>query len=259
MSFFFTSHDKDLEIDGDVYSSLNGFQNTAIQNKSDLTVDNLDVMGAFSGDGITVEDLRAGKFDYAAVYLFVVNWEDLSQGPLKMRRGILGECVSTSQGYFQTELRGITQLLQQNVIELFGPECRADLFDDRCKKNKDDFLCTATVASVIDETHFTVTLNTTLGSPDLDNWFQYGTLEFTAGDNEGLAAEIKSWLAGSFEVEVYLNAGYPMQVGDTLNMWPGCDKSKDMCHDRYGNVVNMRAEPFLPGNDQILLYPNAQG
>jgi len=57
-----------------------------------------------SADGITEEDLRTGKCDFAEVRMFRVNYENLAQGILKLRRGWLGE-VTIRDGMYVAELR----------------------------------------------------------------------------------------------------------------------------------------------------------
>lgn len=131
--FFFTDHDVDVVYDGNTYSADNGYSRTAVQNNSTLSVDNLDIMGVFDSSEITDEDIRAGLFDYAEIRISVLNWADLTQGELKVRRGHLGECILTPQGWFKAEMRGMTQNLSQNIGEVYQAECRADLGDSRCK------------------------------------------------------------------------------------------------------------------------------
>jgi hypothetical protein len=133
VEFFFTDHDSDIEYDGEVYGAESSYQRTAIQNDVTMAVDNLDIEGIFDSELITEEDLRAGKFDYAQVRIYVVNWSNLTDGDIKMRNGRMGEVTLTEQGVFKAELRGLTQALGQNLGELYQPECRADLGDSRCK------------------------------------------------------------------------------------------------------------------------------
>src|SRR6185503_1658790 len=71
--------------------------------------------------------------DYASIYLFAVNWADLTQGICKLRRGWLGECTRSPGGIFQAELRGLTQALVQEFGQVYQPICRADLGDDQCR------------------------------------------------------------------------------------------------------------------------------
>ena len=131
--FFFTDHDQDLPFEGNVYKASSGYSRTAIANDASLSVDNLDVEGVFDSAATTEEELRAGLFDQAEVRIFLVSWADPSMGALRMRRGWFGEVVLTEHGVFRTELRGMTQALQQRIGELYSPECRADLGDHRCK------------------------------------------------------------------------------------------------------------------------------
>lgn len=132
-SFFFTDHDRDIAFDGEIYRARTGYSRSAISNDASLSVDNLEVEGVFDSEAIREEELRAGLFDGAQVHIFLVNWQDPAQGALRMRRGWFGEVLLTEQGTFRTELRGMTQALQQRIGELYSPECRADLGDHRCK------------------------------------------------------------------------------------------------------------------------------
>lgn len=133
IEFFFTDHDTELEIDGDTYIASLGYTRTAVDNDSSMAVDNLDVMGFIDNSLITLGDLRAGLFDYAEIRIFMVNWADLSQGILKLRRGRIGEVIAGENGVFKTELRGMTQALSQQVGQVYSAECRVDLGDSKCR------------------------------------------------------------------------------------------------------------------------------
>lgn len=132
-SFAFTSLDEDLVVGGVRYISTAGFSRSAIQSGSSNQVDNVDVEGFFAANGITEADLKNHKFDFATVYLFSVNWANLSQGIIRLRRGTLGQTVYAPSGQFQAELRGLTQALTQEFGNIYQPICRADLGDSKCK------------------------------------------------------------------------------------------------------------------------------
>jgi len=127
VEFFFTDHDKNILFGGNTYLASAGYTRTAIENDSSLSVDNLDVIGIFDSASITEADVIAGKFDYAEIRIFVVNWNDLTQLDLKMRRGWFGEVIVTESGFFRAELRGLAQAYSQNILKLYAPECRTDL------------------------------------------------------------------------------------------------------------------------------------
>ena len=252
--FFFTDHDRDLVVDGQVYQASTGYSRTAIMNDASLSVDNLDVDGVFDAATITEEALRAGLFDHAEVRVFLVNWADLSMGVLKMRRGWFGEVVLNENGKFRTELRGMAQALQQRLGEIYSPECRADLGDARCKVNLATWTRTGTVTGVTDRAVFTATID---GAATTDGWFNGGLLTWVTGANAGRGIEVKSWTAGTGRIELFIAMGYAIVIGDTFGVYPGCDKRLETCIGRFNNVINFRGEPYVPGIDAMMQYPDA--
>lgn len=131
--YYFTSHDVNLDIDGCTFRADTGYTQSAIANSADLAVDNLEVEGILDSEEITEIDLRAGLFDFAYIEVFMVNWADLTDGKIKLRKGRLGQVTVTTSGVFKAELRGLTQQYSQRIVEVYTPDCRADLGDSRCK------------------------------------------------------------------------------------------------------------------------------
>lgn len=131
--FYFTDHDQDILFDGNTYEAESSYQRTAVANSDNLSPDNVDVQGIFSSSRITESDMRAGLFDYATIFIGVINYESPADGLVRVRRGNIGEVTVTRDGRFVAELRGLTQLLSQTLGERYSAECRADLGDSRCK------------------------------------------------------------------------------------------------------------------------------
>ncbi|MFO0389898.1 MAG: DUF2163 domain-containing protein [Alphaproteobacteria bacterium] len=144
----FTSHDRDIVFESITYKASTGFTPSSIQSSSALNVDNLDAEGMLSDDGITEADIMAGKYDFAEIEIFQVNYNDLSQGTLKLRRGWMGE-VSLHKSSFIAEVRGLTQRLSQRIGELYSPSCRATLGDLRCKVNMATHTVTGSVTMAV--------------------------------------------------------------------------------------------------------------
>jgi uncharacterized phage protein (TIGR02218 family) len=131
--FFFTDHDRDIVFGGDTYRADAGFARTAIRSDAGFAVDNLDLVGVFAEGGIVEDEVRAGLFDGAEIRVSLVNWQDPDgHGEIRLRRGTLGETRLTPQGYFTAELRGLAQPLAQSTLQMWSPECRADLGDSKC-------------------------------------------------------------------------------------------------------------------------------
>lgn len=121
--------------DGDgalTYKAATAYARSDIENAAGLNVDNLELDWILDSTAITAADLRAGRYDFAAITMFLVNRADLTQGSIRLRTGWLGE-VSLRDNDFRAELRGMAQALAQGIIEVYTPDCLADLGDTRCK------------------------------------------------------------------------------------------------------------------------------
>lgn len=102
----FTDHDSDLVVSGLTYKAATGFTPTAVLSREQLAVDSLDLEGMLDASAITEADVLAGKYDYAGICIFMVNYADLTQGVLYLRQGWLGE-VRMSGAHFIAEVRGL--------------------------------------------------------------------------------------------------------------------------------------------------------
>ncbi len=241
----FTDHDMALTIDGLEYDSIAGFTPTTVESKSNMSVDNLEVEGQTFPSKITESDLLAGMYDYAEIEIFVVNYEDLSQGRLVVKRGRLGE-VTINQQMFSAEVRGLTQHLSQTIGEVYSPSCRAVLGDARCKRSLTGFTFNTTVTAVTNNQTFTATaLSQAAG------YFTGGEVRWTSGHNAGRRMEVKEF--ASAQLVLALPMGKSIQAGDAFTVIAGCDKTREACRTKFNNILNFRGEPDVPGVDQLLM------
>jgi len=241
----FTEHDADIIVDGVTYKAASGFTPSAIQSTSSLSVDNLDIEGMLDASSITEADIMAGRYDFAEIEIFIVNYDDISMGKLKLRRGWLGE-VALAKQQFIAEVRGLTQRLSQTIGELFSPSCRASFGDLRCKINPANYTVSGTITAVSSNQQFTDSERT-----ESSGLYDFGKITFTSGANNGLSMEIKEFLSGG-KLALMLPMPYNVNVGDNYTMMQGCDKTLSTCANQYNNVINFRGEPFVPGIDKML-------
>jgi|HubBroStandDraft_5_1064220.scaffolds.fasta_scaffold14433_2 uncharacterized phage protein (TIGR02218 family) len=117
---------------GFVYEAAAGFSPTASENKSDLTVDNQEATCFIDSETITEIDVRYGLWDSADVEIRVVNWQDLTMGEVKVRKGMLGN-ITMKNGVLTAELLGLTNKLQILQGRTYGTSCDAELGDARCQ------------------------------------------------------------------------------------------------------------------------------
>ncbi len=240
----FTDHDQDLAVDGVTYYAATGFSPTAIASGDSLAVDNLDAEGLLTSGSLTEADILAGKYDFAQVEMFLVNWADLTQGTLILRTGWLGE-VAIKRNQFTAEIRGLTQPLAATIGEIYSPSCRAQFGDARCKIDLSDFTVTGGVTSVTSSQ-----LIGDSGRTEAAGLYTFGKITFTSGANSGLSMEVKEYLPG--QLALALPMPYAIAVGDTYSLVQGCDKTFATCCNVYHNAVNFRGEPDVPGMDRML-------
>lgn len=241
----FTDHDQTITYDDVEYDSIAGFTPTTVENKSNMSVDNLDLEGQTFPSKITESDLLAGMYDYAEIEIFMVNYEDLSQGKLVVKRGRLGE-VTLNGPMFRAEVRGLTQHLSQTIGDVYSPSCRAILGDSKCKVALAGVTVTTTVNDVTNNQTFVASALTQDAG-----WFTGGEVEWLSGNNEGRRMEVKEFAAG--KVVLALPMGKSIHAGDSFKIIAGCDKTRETCQAKFSNILNFRGEPDVPGVDKLLM------
>ena len=244
--FFFTDHDQDLKVSGDLYLASDGYNRSALKNSASLDTDEMELGGVLDNAHLSEEELQAGLYDYAEVRFFLVNWQDVDAGIIPLRKGWIGE-VSWSDGLYSAELRGLSNALQRQIGAVYTPECTADLGDGRCKIDLTALSEADVIASVVSSQ--AVTLSSFAGA---DGALNGGILQVTSGLNAGRKSEIQDWVLQDKNLTLFLPLPFDLEVGDSVIVSPGCDKSFSACRDRYANQVNFRGFPHIPGTDALL-------
>lgn len=239
----FTDHDQPLLVDGDTYQASTGMVPSAVTSQAGMAVDNLEIEGMLRDDAISHAALLDGLYDHAQLQVFMVDYTQPDAGTLHVKTGWLGE-VTLRDGVFVVEVRGLSAALQQTIGEVYSATCRAKLGDARCGKNLTALTVSGTVEEVESEFAFTDS-----GRIEPNGYFAYGTVSFTSGANAGQRMEIRDFAQGRFSL--FLPLPKPLQAGDAYSLIPGCDKQMDTCIQRFGNAVNFRGEPHVPGAGRL--------
>jgi uncharacterized phage protein (TIGR02218 family) len=186
---------------------------------------------------------------------------DLAPEPLPLATGWKIGNVEIRDNGFTAELRSRSQHLQQQVLELYTPMCRAKLGDSRCgidlEDSGDTYRHTGSVTSVTEDRRKFIDTSVTGITEDV---FRYGLLTWSdpesSGEsdhnNAGFAMEVKKYSPDTKEFELFEAMPYEIEVGDGFTVTWGCDKSTITCRDRFDNIVNFRGEPFVPGSDAVI-------
>ncbi|MFN3620892.1 DUF2163 domain-containing protein [Sphingorhabdus sp.] len=245
----FTSHDADILHDGIMLRSSPGLQPTTVIQSAGLDKDGLEVSGALTSDSICADDLAVGRWDGAYLEIFLFDWTTPSSGKRVLATGELGQ-VSYTDDTFEAELIGPQAQLDRAVAPQTSPSCRAHFCDAACGLNRERFRHLAEVSGV-DDNRISVTPRSLIP----DGHLAYGELRWLSGANCGLTTRI----ADNADSDILLLRA-PLRsadIGDMVELTEGCDKLMSTCAARFGNGINFRGEPYLPGNDLLTRYPGA--
>lgn len=130
--FGFSEFNEDVDFDlgdGDgtiTYRASQAFTRSAIKQRGDQGIDNLNIFGHLESTAITVEDLRAGVWDEAVYHIFMLNHQNLALGDIPLGRGNFGK-VTTQDNEYSTELLSIMNRFNQDLLEVYSPACHVDL------------------------------------------------------------------------------------------------------------------------------------
>ncbi len=244
----FTSHDRDLYLEGICHKSAPGMVPAAIRRTTELNNDSAEVEGALSHDSITAEDLAAGLFDAAAIEIGVIDWESLEHSTLYSGR--LGR-IDDNQREFVAELRSAKTSLQEDLVPRTSPTCRAEFCGPGCTLSAFG-LTSVHIVTQIDFDANRVSFDDVSYDLYID-----GKLRFLAGPQTGLTFGIVSADPQGLVLDRALSES--TELGTRTELLEGCDHTLATCTDRFNNAANFRGEPFLPGNDLLSRYGRSTG
>lgn len=244
----FTSHDRDLAFGGIRHRAAPGMVPAAIRMTSDLSDDSAGVDGALSHDSIRETDLASGLFDQAGIEIGIVDWKTFDHHAIYS--GTLGR-IEDDRRVFSAELRSAKQILEQDLVPRTSPTCRAVFCGRGCGLSASRFTQRVILVS------FDADLNRVRFDGLLSTNYIDGQLRFLDGPQTGIAFGILSanddWLTLDRPLNDQTAIGTPAELRE------GCDHTLATCSGRFGNAVNFRGEPFLPGNDLLARYGQGAG
>lgn len=246
----FTDHDGSLTFDGTRFEAATGLIASEAEAALGLGATTGEVEGALSAASIAETDIAAGRFDGARIETFVVDWQNVD-AHLRIDVSDLGE-VRRGNTAFTAELRSIAARLDAVHGRIYRRRCDAVLGDARCRFDLSEPPLTVecTTQSVGEGWIVTQTL---LGAPP--DRYEYGRLTMLDGEAAGLSADVASAAAkptGRVRITLSSPIVAAIAAGDRFRLVQGCDKRFSTCRGRFGNHLNFRGFPHIPGSDTTL-------
>jgi uncharacterized phage protein (TIGR02218 family) len=129
---------------------------------------------------------------------------------------------------------------------LYSASCRYALFDSGCTLVRASFATAAAVTGSVDDQTLNLTAN------QADAYFSLGEIEFTSGANNGLRNMVRSWAQAGGVAELLTPMPFAVSNGDSVNLYPGCDKLPTTCDGKFANLLNFGGEPYIPAAETAL-------
>lgn len=249
----FTDHDVTLTFDGTGFEPATGGDGSEQAAKLGGATDTSELMALLTSDAIAESDIRLGRYDGAEVETWRVNWRDTEMRHL-LRRDRIGE-ITLEDGVFRAELRSAQADLNRKQGRLYQALCGTTLGSPACGIDLDDpaYRADGAVVSVEGTRRLRVSGLTGFAV----GRFSLGSLEWVSGNKTGLFDRIAAhgrdalgdWLDLDSEIAEWV------APGDTFVAHAGCDRLFSTCRTKFGNGVNFRGFPHIPGSDFVLTYP----
>ena len=199
--------------------------------------------GAFDGALI---DLRIGVFRLESGTALDTHAADALIGSFHWFGGEVGE-VSTieptrSTMQCRSETGRLDAKVPRNVVQ---PACTHRLYAKGCGASEAAHRVAATVSSMdASQTLISTGLSAASGT------YSGGMVRVTSGPNAGALAKIKQQAGG--DLRLFSPLTYPLQAGDTLQVMPGCPRTREACDSVFGNGANFRGMRFVPVPETLL-------
>lgn len=128
---------------------------------------------------------------------------------------------------------------------VYQSQCNNTLYDFGCNLNSDAYKVTGLYESGDRQTIISVSF-----ASKADNWFRFGVIAVTSGENLGQSRYVLSHIGSTIITDKPF--WYDFSSGDTFNVWAGCDKLGTTCRDKFSNYENFAGFEFVPQQDAVL-------
>lgn len=244
-----TTLDVDVTFAGNVYWSHLGCSTSQFRTELGVLAEAGAIETLIALDGVTPLMVERGLLDNAEVKVTVVDYNNTASF-VDIFTGYVSTVYAKDNMTAVIEVKSLLNRTKQIAWEAYSLNCRADLGDAYCKVDIEARKANAVVTVLGD----TQTFKTDWAGAV--NAWQYGLAVFTSGNNKGMAYEISANTAdGVITLRADLND--ILAVGDTLTIYPGCDKTTKMCSSIFNNIINFRGEPFLVAEWNTLSKPSS--
>ena len=236
-TYRYTSREKEVVYDEETYTP-EAISHSAISNSGDMTKDRLDINFPITNDA--ARDLMIGNSEQPSSitvlrghstdndFEFIVYWKGRVTTVVANGASVKMECESI-----------FTSLRRYGLRARYQKTCRHNLYSESCGVNKEDFKVEGE-ASALDDLILTIAV-----ADDFDDgYFVGGYISFN-GITRRIVAHEEDQITISRIIESLRDAEFPV----VIDLYPGCDKLRQTCNDKFDNLINFGGFPWIPNRN----------
>lgn len=238
--------DVDLVVNGITYkpsANLNSIRyNSTLTNQQ---INNQTLFLSFFEGYVNETDLKGGEYDDCDVETGWIAWDITPKQKIVIFSGKLSRMEYDDSG-ISFEVLDDTKQLQTIFTRTFTQIDPFTFGDSQFGLNEASYTDSGSISEIV----FNRFIFKITGSSGLlakpSNYYTYGKITFTSGNNINKSFEIKVYeiVSGERIVELFLPTSYSIQVGDTFDIVRGYDGSFEMCK-ALNNQLNFGGFPHI--------------
>ncbi|UYZ84278.1 phage BR0599 family protein [Entomomonas sp. E2T0] len=125
------------------------------------------------------------------------------------------------------------------ATQVYARQCDAVIYDTKCKVNKELYRVNGTVQQIS-----TSSIQVIQAANYPDGWFNGGFIQFDVGSGELDRRYIENHQGATL---IVWGGGVNLNLGQAINLFPGCNQATSTCQNKFDNLLNMQACPHIQG------------
>lgn len=232
--WFYTSSESSITYAGNTYSPAY-IKRGNLEKKSDLQRHEIEI--TFSPNTLFLRYI--GNSPVNEAILTIYQFQDESN-VITAFKGVLAKVTFGQDRLCIAKFDEITAIQTKLPRFLISPSCNHILFDAGCGINKETKKVSLTISGKDDENNIVESVG--IGAYPADYFIQ-GVAEF-----EGELRTIWQQTGGSFVIHAPFSG---LEIGDIIYAYPGCNRSAQMCKNKFNNLEKFLGMPYVPRKNPI--------
>ena len=252
-----TSYDRAVTVDATTWLLGPGLETGRLKWTAGTEVDTLQITlmgstGTLINGTAMMPFINGGGLDGAKVQAWRAFTDDPGNGwvgRLHRFTGLVSDIDRPGRLEASINVRSIFELLNQQLPRnVYQSQCCNTLYDAACGVSRAAKTVAATVTTASDALRLSIAAS---GLAQAAGYFDLGAVRFTSGPNTGVLRTVRSHLSGGV-ITLVQPSPLPVSVGDTIEVYPGCDLSAATCTGKFGNLLRFRGQRFIPVAESVL-------